>query len=330
MHRREFIKAVGFTAFSQPTRALAGPFCIGFVGPRERELEYRSASSSSTLSHLKWVAAKEADALIVASPLERRAEDALSTLQSGRHVLIEPPIAMSYPEVDRMLGEANRRDLRIGSAYPLRYARHSVLVRERLQRELDGKLQNVTIEASAPENATCGYLGASTHLVDLVRWLVGKPAGSVTARSDEAAKADVPAASLQLLVSFDGFDVTYDGLPGIDVAGGWKMTLDGEHAGLQLDGSGHLRERHQGGDWRTQLVAPVSDALPNLVSNFVNACQSEQEPEANAVDGMAGVGLLTGAVDSARAGHPVTILYSHYEFELDRSYEWKLRMKGKD
>jgi len=328
MQRREFIKAAGFTVISQPAQTLAEAFRIGYLGTHEREMEYRSAGS--TLLHLKWVAAKEADALIVASPLERRAEDALGVLQSNRHVLIEPPIAMSYPEFDRLMEEANRRNLRIGSAYPLRYARHSVRARETLQSALDGKIENVRIEASAPGNGTCGYLGDSAHLVDLVRWLVGKPVGSVAARPDRAAKADVPAGLLHLVVSFDGFDLTYNCFPGKDVSGGWKMTIEGEHAGLQLDGSGHLLEREKEGEWTTQLVAPVSEALPSLVSDFVRACQSEQEPEANAVDGMAGVGLLAGTVVSARERHPVTLLHSHYDFELDESYERALQVKGKD
>jgi len=328
MHRREFIKAVGVTACLQPTHVLEGPFRIGFLGSQEREVEYRSASS--TLLDLKWVAGKEADALIVASRLERRALDALVVLQSGRHVLIEPPIAMSYPEFDRMMEEANRRDLRIGSAYPLRYARQCVLARERLPSALGGKIGSVRIEAYGPENVACGYLGASTHLVDLVRWLVGKPAGSVAAPPDQAAKADVPAGSLHLVVSFDGFDVTYDCFPGTVVPEGWRMTLEGEHTGLQLDGSGHLRERHEAGGWTTQLVVPVSDSLLSLVSDFVRACQSEEEPEANAVDGMAGVGLLAGTVVSSREGHPVTLLHSHFDFELDRSYERALYVKGKD
>ena len=248
---------------------------------------------------MRWVAAERAQAVIVASPLERRAKDALAELRAGRHVLIEPPVSISFKEFDPLVGEANARNLRIGVAYPLRFAPHCVRAREVLRSGLIGRVQSVRIEASEAGDAASGYLGQATHLLDLPRWLFGGALSSVTAGPNPEAEPAVPAGALHLVASVST-RVTYDA----DSAppGGWALTAVAASASLRLTGAGQLLEMRDGGEWAQQSVPAAPDALSLLVADFVEACRTGREPEANVVDGMAGVGLLTGAVASARGG----------------------------
>ena len=259
--------------------------------------------------------------MIVASPLERRGKDALAQLRAGRHVLIEPPVSISFADFDTLVGEANARNLRIGAAYPLRYAPHCIRAREVLQSGLVNRVQSVRIEASNGGDAASSYLGWATHLLDLARWLLGAALVSVDARRDLEAKPDVPAGALHLLVSLQSARATYDASPGSAPPGGWALTAVAPRASLRLTGTGRLLEMREGGDWAEQPVPSAPDALSLLVADFVEACRTGREPETNSVDGLAGVGLLCGSVASAREGRPFELLYFHYQYELDAAFE---------
>ena len=328
MQRRDFFKTGACAVLVQSPKPAGDPFRIGFLGPEKREKDYRS--SAGTLTSVRWVAAKQAQAVIVASPLERRAKDALAELRAGRHVLIEPPVSTSFKEFDPLVGEATARDLRIGVAYPLRYAPHCIRARELLRSASIGRVQSVRIEASDAGDAAYGYLGQATHLLDLPRWLFGAALVSVTARSDPQAAAALPAGALHLQVSYQGPRATYDAVPpGSAPPGGWTLTVAATSASLRLTGTGQLLEMRGGGDWAQLPVPSTPDALSLLVADFAEACRTGREPEANAVDGMAGVGLLSGAVASARGGRASQLLYSHYQIELDDAFERQSRAAGK-
>jgi predicted dehydrogenase len=319
MKRREFLKASAGAALAPPAKPAEDPFRIGFLGSKKREEYYRS--SAGTLAPLSWTATSQAQAVIVASPLERRGKDALAQLRAGRHVLIEPPVSISFEDFDPLVGEANARNLRIGSAYPLRYAPHCIRAREILKSGLVDKIQSVRIEASNAGDATSGYLRRATHLLDLARWLLGAALVSVAAHPDLEAKPDVPAGALHLAVSLQSGRATYDSPAASAPAGGWTFTAVAPRVSLRLTGTGRLLEMREGGDWTEQPVPSAPDALALLVADFVEACRTGREPETNTVDGMAGVGLLSGTVASARGGRPIELLYSHYQYELDAAFE---------
>lgn len=326
MPRRDFFKTGACAVLVQSPKPTGDPFRIGFVGPEKREKEYRS--SAGTPTPVRWVAAKQAQAVIVASPLEQRAKDALAQLRAGRHVLIEPPVSISFKEFDPLVGEANARNLRIGAAYPLRYAPHCIRAREVLRSASIGRIQSVRIEASDAGEAASGYLGQATHLLDLPRWLFGAALVSVSARQDlDAAPAQL-AGALHLQASYQVPRASYDAVPPGSVPG-WTLTVVGASASLRLTGTGRLLEMRDGGEWAQLPVPSTPDVLSLLVADFAEACRTGREPATNAADGMAGVGLLTGAVASARGGRTSLLLYSHYQIELDDAFERQSRAAGK-
>ncbi len=319
MKRREFLKTGAGAVLARPAQPAGDPFRIGFLGSKKREEHYRS--SAGLLTPLRWTAARQAQAVVVASPLERRGKDALAELRAGRHVLIEPPVSISFEEFDPLVGEANARNLRIGAAYPLRYAPYCIRAREILKSGLVDRVQSIEIEASNAGDADSGYLGRATHLLDLARWLLGAALVSVAARPDREAKPDVPAGALHLAVSLQSGRATYDAPSDSVPPGGWTLTAIAPRASLRLTGTGRLFEKREGGDWAERPVPSAPDALSLLVADFVEACRTGREPETNTVDGMAGVGLLCGAIASARGGRPIELLYSHYQYELDAAFE---------
>jgi len=263
----------------------------------------------------------EAQAAVVATPVPVRGTHALAMLRARRHVLIEPPIAATYEDFDRVMGEANARDLRVGAVYPLRFAPHAIRAREIVSRNQLGRV--TAIRAAAVQEAADrrGHLGPATDLIDLVRWMLADAAGSVAALRDLDADPAISPSTLHLLVPFGGAALAYTAVPAPDpdLPGGWTLTLTGQRGRLKLTGDGRL---YLAGDtWAEQRVETASSPpLERLTADFAQACRQGREPEVNGVDGMAGVGLLLGAVASAHSGRAAPLVHPGYHWETDHAY----------
>ena len=141
----------------------------------------------------------------------------------------------------------------------------------------------------------------------------------------QAAGPDSPTPEHRLRVSYGGAELIGDLSPRSAPPGSWTFTAEAERITLRLTGDGRLLERNNGADWIPQSLPSAPEPLSLLVADFVEACQTGREPETNTVDAMAGVGLWSGAVVSAREGRAVELIHSHYQSELDAAYEKQFR-----
>ena len=134
------------------------------------------------------------DAVIVGNPSELHAQTALRCLAHGKPTLVEIPIAMSYPESERVVLEAERRGLPLGVVHPMRFRRERAELRERLAageehiRHIHGRffihrLKNIGATGyhrSWIDNLLWHH---TTHLLDLGLWMLaveGSPVRSVS------------------------------------------------------------------------------------------------------------------------------------------------------
>jgi 2-hydroxy-4-carboxymuconate semialdehyde hemiacetal dehydrogenase len=74
----------------------------------------------------------QVDLVILANPSEQHAETALASLAHGKHTLVEIPIAMNLPDAERIVGEAQQRELTLGVVHPMRVRSEMIELRERL------------------------------------------------------------------------------------------------------------------------------------------------------------------------------------------------------
>lgn len=122
------------------------------------------------------------DVVIIATRHDSHAEIAAAALTAGKHVLVEKPLALDHPEIERVL-EAQRRGggvLLVG--HNRRYAGASSSIREAIRRR-GGPIQ-VLYRVNAGEipgdhwtqDPLVGggrLIGEGSHFVDLVNYLVG-------------------------------------------------------------------------------------------------------------------------------------------------------------
>jgi predicted dehydrogenase len=148
------------------------------------------------------LAEADADAVYVATPVDRHADEAIAALQAGKHVLVEKPLGVNADEAQRIAEAAASTGLTAGCAY---YRRCSERYRH-LRRLIDaGDLGPIVLVRTAyhgwfdpapddpkhwridPDRSGGGPLSdMGSHMIDLIVGLFGEPK-SVSARTDTLA-----------------------------------------------------------------------------------------------------------------------------------------------
>jgi predicted dehydrogenase len=169
---------------------LAEPRCklAGIVTRDPAKAEPYAVPSWSSLESA--LAACDAEAVYVASPVFLHAQQTVAALRAGRHVLCEKPMALSLAEAEGMVEAADESGRKLGIAY---YRRMYPKV-ERTRRLIEGGVigRPLIAEATAhdwfnpvgtsrawladPAQAGNGPLrDTASHRIDLMNYLFGKP-----------------------------------------------------------------------------------------------------------------------------------------------------------
>lgn len=136
------------------------------------------------------LAACDAQAVYIASPVFLHAPQTLAALRAGRHVLCEKPMALSCPEAETMVKAADENDRKLGIAY---YRRMYPKV-ERARQWIEGGVIGRPVIAEATAHDWFNPLGTQrawladpalaghgplrdigSHRIDLMNYLFGKP-----------------------------------------------------------------------------------------------------------------------------------------------------------
>ncbi|HMY17659.1 MAG TPA: Gfo/Idh/MocA family oxidoreductase [Polyangium sp.] len=130
------------------------------------------------------LAARECDALILATPDGLHAEQVEKAAACGVAMLVEKPFALSEASAVRALAAAERAGVHVQVGYHLRYHRaHQAMVQQREERV--GKLRSVLIRWAWPDPAKDGWrargvdarfwslAALGTHAIDLAMMLAG-------------------------------------------------------------------------------------------------------------------------------------------------------------
>ncbi|MHB8629893.1 MAG: Gfo/Idh/MocA family protein [Aggregatilineales bacterium] len=132
----------------------------------------------------------EIDVVILANPSEIHAETALSSLNYGKHTLVEIPIAMSLTDAEQVVAAARKRGLTLGVVHPTRMQPEFIALCERVRggkefvRHIGGRffihrLENIGATGyhrSWTDNLLWHH---TTHLLDFGLWLLNSPVREV-------------------------------------------------------------------------------------------------------------------------------------------------------
>lgn len=125
----------------------------------------------------------EVEAVIIATPSELHAAQAIAALQRGKHVLVEIPIAMNVPDAERVVATAKANQRLLGVCHPRRFGAEREALCERVRsgtervRFIDARffihrLSNVGASGLKREWTDNLLWHHVAHLVDFSLWMI--------------------------------------------------------------------------------------------------------------------------------------------------------------
>jgi myo-inositol 2-dehydrogenase/D-chiro-inositol 1-dehydrogenase len=275
------------------------------------------------------------EAVIIASPNDLHASQALRALASGHHVLIEKPLALTLADADAVVAAAAESDRVVAVGHEMRAFDLFVRIQQLLRSGRLGEPLQLSINLwRRPYRAGAGgwkrdpaRLGSTVleepiHYLDLARWLMGEPSEVLAWSSSRDPEAP----------AHDNLDVRLR-FAGSGAAPRWglisrSIAAAGHRVEVQLVGREASLRGHWHGDHDSDLAPRVELVLhgplgdePQAVSRasghaydlvrqtlaFVNAIRTGTPVIATAADGRTAVALSLAVEASLRLGGPVAL-----------------------
>lgn len=292
----------------QRGRTLAGRLGIDFLGDREDLV----------------TAAPEA--VVVTSPNAAHRADVEAVARGGIHVLCEKPLATTVDDAAAIVRTCRDAGALLMTAFPMRFSPPVMSLAERVRAGLIGEVCAVVAVNQGgypgrhrawfgdPRLAGGGaVMDHTVHVVDLLRWILGREATEVYALTNRIVHADrteLETGGL-LLVSFGDIPVSLDcswSRPdAYPTWGGLGMELVGERGVLDLDAFAQRFTLHAAGEPHASWTPWGTDPDRGMLRAFLEAVRSGSEPPITGVDGLRAVEVVAAAYASAASGQPEPI-----------------------
>jgi 1,5-anhydro-D-fructose reductase (1,5-anhydro-D-mannitol-forming) len=269
----------------------------------------------------KMLADPDVDVVYIASPNGLHAEQALAALESGKHVLVDKPLALEIADAKALVDAAAAADVLLGTGFHLR---HKATARAGLDAIAAGRLGEVfyaemacgagkglypydTWRADPALSGGGTLLHQGVHAVDLVAYLCGQPVVEVTAMIDKPGAEDVFVGSCRLadgtLANIASHSLRMGTRPDWTVFGtdGWLDARGGTSPAPD-----DTLDLHND-DGVSRLATSTSPAYANEVADFSRAVASRTQPIASGVDGLRAVAVSDALYRSAAERRTIAI-----------------------
>ncbi len=137
-------------------------------------------------SNAQLLAASDIDAVVILTPPQTHVDITSEALKSGKHVLVDKPVAFTTAEIDHLVNVAAENDRLITTNLVLRTHRFHQRIREMVaSKEMGSLLQIITSAQLArypenhwywdPEISGGFFLNTFSHFLDLYDFITGEP-----------------------------------------------------------------------------------------------------------------------------------------------------------
>lgn len=302
----------------------------------------RFAIRQTYLNYRQLLDDSEIDVVAVCVPTQWHSKIGLAVLQSGKHLFVEKPLALTLKECDALIQAASRAGRKTTVGFNLRHHRLVRKARALLQSESLGELEafrSTMVSAlqhrgQSPawrSNRAQGggvFFELAVHHVDLLRHLFGVEIVEVyaTARSEGQAESAVnvnfklASGLLATSVFSDWMGTDVNELEIFGRGGVLKVSL------YQLDGLRHdTFQQHAGGQsWRLRQARQTLKMLPEFPGalrlggdfkasyyyewqSFLKAIRDDLPPAASLEDGRKALQVVLAMIESTDTGKSVKI-----------------------
>ncbi len=277
------------------------------------------------------------DAVVISTPHYLHCSEALAAAESGKHVLVEKPMATSVEDCDRMISAFRERNLVLSVGYHQRFRESNKQTRELIQSGAIGETRCIqtsalfdvgTMRRDAGFGGTWDWwrdprslahlINSAPHAIDLCRWWMTTEVAHVSAETGTFREENPNENTTMALIAFaNGAMCTFwsssvlpdPGFPGE----AFRFRIMGDDGLIDLDPYGKLRLA-TGDDWQNVFEQPPvqhddSNAAFNLsrmqaycdqMQAFVASIQGDPGGEGTAPDGRAGVASVLAMLQSSK------------------------------
>ncbi len=275
------------------------------------------------------VADPDIDAIDICTPNSLHATIAIAAAKAGKHVLVEKPMATSLAEADAMIAAARKAGVLLAVAHNLRFVPIYSAIHQLLADGAIGRIfsaRGFFMHAGPDEfwGATSDWfwregeagggslLDMGIHMIDLLRWMVGRPVQEVSAMTARVLKPTYADDNAMTLMRFEG-DIL------ASVQSSWtarpvpdrQIAIHGEFGNLMMGRSSEeplVLNLQQGSGVRKVLpTIPAASPFGNPFVNFVRAIQGRELPLVTGEDGRTSLAIALGAYESANTGRVVRL-----------------------
>jgi UDP-N-acetyl-2-amino-2-deoxyglucuronate dehydrogenase len=282
------------------------------------------------------LARDDVDAVAISTPSGLHPGQALAALRSGKHVLVEKPIALSNADARAVVEEAHRRGLVAATVSQRRFEPMVRAIRDVVADGALGRIAMIVAEGfyyrpqsyydSAAWRGTVALDGGvlmnqAIHTIDLLRWIGGpveRVAGHVATLGHEMEAEDSATVSLRFASGALGAILATTCAA---TERPTELRIHGERGHIRLvgedaaewsvpDRSVPVVDRSAGAEgvaaasatWGTNAIGYVRQ-----YTDFIAAIRDHREPAVTAEDGAAALEIVLAAYESSRTGCAVEL-----------------------
>ncbi len=293
-------------------------------------------------SHRELLASGEVDAVIIANPNTDHVASAIDALEAGVAVLLEKPVATSYPEGLALVDAVERTSGRLLVGHHRRHHPTVAAAREALSTGQLGRLVAVSgiwaarkhddyFDDDWHRSAGAGVMLINLiHDVDLLRYLIGEPTLVHAVVSNQARGLEVED-TVALTLTFDGgvigsflatdagaspwgwdhATIDSDDLP--YVPNGSAYFLTGTRGALEMPTlTWYSYPAHREAEWRTPMIRQFlprrsGNSYDHQLRHFVEVVRGTTTPLVSAEDAVRSLAVIEAARGSAELNTAVAV-----------------------
>ena len=308
---------------------------LAAVSSRSEERSKHFAEQYEVLGFADYhdmLARDDVDVVCICTASGTHADIGLDCLKAGKHVLVEKPIDISLAKVDRMLDEADRRGLKVGCIFQLRFFESSQKVKRALDEGKLGRLvlgdaymkfhrsqayyDDATWRGTMALDGGGALMNQGIHGIDLLQWLMGD-VQSVCAATAMLAHENIAVEDTAVVVLrfrngalgvIEGTTSVYPDVP-------QRLEIHGTNGTIVLEGTEFTYVRRwQTADGAVDIVNEAqehiagAEAVAELggqghriqIQDMIEAVRQDRKPLVDGRDGRKSLEIVTAIYESAR------------------------------
>jgi UDP-N-acetylglucosamine 3-dehydrogenase len=260
-------------------------------------------------STAKMLKRKDIEAVSVCTWSTSLAKEASKTLNAGKHVLIEKPMATTVNQAKKLLKTANDQGLHLTVGFLMRFIPGLQHVRKAVENRAIGKIVCATAKRVSEWPERLGDVGVvkdtAIHDIDVMRYIFNEDPAAIYAKTGSMKHAKFEDYA-QIMLTFE------DGKSAV-IESNWltpyktrTLTVTGSEAIMKLD---YITQELTIEDAKetVQPRYPWQEPLKLELKHFANCILKKEKPLVTGMDGLRALQIAEAALKSSAAGRVVKL-----------------------